>query len=91
MKSKHIVAAMALVFVVSSAAFARDPLTTVELTDHLEEALSACTWKTRNMTGAPPGKMLLHKRTMEEVLEALKAGREVDSKKLEEALKVHPS
>ena len=91
MKSKHTVAAMALVFVVSSPAFARDPLTTVELTDHLEEALRACTWKTRNMTGAPLGKMLLHKRTMENVLEALKAGRKVDPRKLEEALKVHPS
>jgi hypothetical protein len=91
MKSKHIVAAMGLVLIVSSPAFARDPITTVELTDHLEKALSACSWKTRNLTGAPQGKMLLHKRTMEDVLEALKAGREVESKKLEEALKVHPS
>ena len=91
MKSKQIVAAMSLVLIVSSPALARDPLTTIELTEHLEQALSDCSWKTRNLTGAPLGKMLLHKRTMEDVLEALKAGREVDSKKLEEALKVHPS
>ena len=91
MKYKKILSAMGLVLVFSSSGWGREPLTTVELMDHLEEALSDCSWKTRNMTGAPKLKMLLHKRTMEDVLEALKAGREVDSKKLEEALRVHAS
>lgn len=63
----------------------------VEMIDHLEEAARDCDWKARNLTGAPKGKMLLHKRTMDDVLEGLKAGREVDTRKLEEALKVHPS
>jgi hypothetical protein len=91
MKSKSILPAVALVLVFSSSGFARDPMTGTELINHLEEAARDCDWKTRNLTGAPKGKMLLHKRTMEDVLDGLKAGRVVDSKKLEEALKVHPS
>ena len=90
MKSKYILPAIALVFVVSSSGFAREPITIIELIDHLEEALRDCGWKTRNLTGAPKGKMLLHKRTMEDVLDDLKAGRIVDSRKLEEALTAHP-
>ncbi len=91
MKSIYILPAIALVFVFSSSGFARDPITGIELINHLEEAARDCDWKTRNLTGAPKGKMLLHKRTMEDVLDGLKAGRVVDSRKLEEALKVHPS
>jgi hypothetical protein len=91
MKSKHILPAIALVFVFSSPGFSREPITVIELIDHLEEAVRDCDWKTRNLTGAPKGKMLLHKKTMEDVLDGLKAGREVDSRKLEKALKVHPS
>jgi hypothetical protein len=91
MKYKKTLTAMALVLVFSSSGWAREPMTTSELIDHLEEALGDCTWKTRNMTGAPKLKMLLHKRTMEDALEALKAGRVVDSKKLEVALSVHAS
>jgi len=91
MKSKYILPAIALVLVFSSSGFARDPITTIELIDRLEEALSDCNGKTRNLTGAPKGKMLLHKRTMEDVLEGLKAGREVDSRKLERALTTHAS
>ena len=91
MKTKNMLPAMALVLVFSSSGLAREPITVIELIDHLEEALSNCSWKTRNMTGAPQGKMLLHKRTMEDVLDALKAGREVDPRKLERALKDHTS
>jgi len=91
MKTKHILLALALVLVVSSSGSAQEPITVIELIDHLEEAVRDCDWKARNMTGAPKIKMLLHKRTMEDVLEALRAGRAVDPKKLETALKVHPS
>jgi hypothetical protein len=91
MKSIYILPAIALVFVFSSSGFARDPITVIEMIDHLEEAVRDCDWKARNLTGAPKGKMLLHKRTMEDVLEGLKARREVDPKKLETALKVHSS
>lgn len=90
MKSKHILLAVALALVFSSAGYAQGPITVIELIDHLDEALRDCEWKARNLTGAPKGKMLLHKRTMDDVLEALKAGREVDSRKLEQALKGHP-
>ena len=91
MKSKYILPAIALVFAFSSSGFARDPIVGIELINHLEEAARDCDWKTRNLTGAPKGKMLLHKKTMEDVLEGLKAGREVDPTKLENALNVHPS
>ena len=91
MKTKNVLPAMALVLVFSASGYAREPITTTELIDHLEEALTDCNWKTRNLTGAPKGKMLLHKRTVEDVLDALKAGREVDSEKLERALRTHAS
>ena len=91
MKSKYILPAIAFVFAFSSSGFAQAPITGIELIDHLEASARECSWKTQNLTGAPKGKMLLHKRTMEDVLDGLKAGRVVDSRKLEEALKVHPS
>ena len=73
----------------SSSGLAQEPITVIELIDHLDEAVRDCDWKARNMTGAPKLRMLMHKRTMDDVLEALKAGRVVDSRKLEEALKGH--
>ena len=90
MKSKHILLAIALALVFASSGSAQEPITVIELIDHLDEAVRDCDWKARNMTGAPKLRMLLHKRTMDDVLEALKAGRVVDSRKLEEALKGHP-
>jgi len=90
MKSKHILLALAFALVFASSGSAQEPITVIELIDHLEETLRDCDWKARNMTGAPKLRMLMHKRTMEDVLEALKAGRVVDSRKLEEALKGHP-
>ena len=90
MKSKHILLAIVLALVFPSSGSAQEPITVIELIDHLEEAVRDCDWKTRNLTGAPKGRMLLHKRTMDEVLEALKAGREVNSRKLDEVFKGHP-
>ena len=90
MKSKHILFAVALALVLSSSGFAQEPITVIELIDHLDEVVRDCDWKARNLTGKPNGIMLMHKRTMDDVLENLMAGREVDSRKLEEALKVHP-
>ena len=89
MKPKHILSAVSLVLVMSSSGFAREPITVIELIDHLDEAVRDCDWQARNLAGAPKLRMLMHKRTMEDVLEALRAGQEVDPKKLEEALKVH--
>ncbi len=85
MKTNHILLAIALALAIPPAGTAQEPITVIELIDHLDEALRDCDWKTRNLTGAPKLKMLMHKRTMEDVLEALRAGREVDSRKLEEA------
>lgn len=89
MKAKHIFLAVGLTLVMSSSGLAQGPITVIDMIDHLDEAVKDCDWKARNLTGAPKLKMLMHKRTMEDVLEALRAGREVDSRKLEEALKVH--
>ncbi len=90
MKTKHLLLAIAFALAFSSSGSAQEPITVIELIDHLDEAVRDCDWKARNMTGAPKLKMLLHKRTMDDVLEALKAGREVDPRKLETALKGHP-
>ena len=90
MKAKHILLAIAATLVLPSFVSAREPITVVELIDHLDEAVRDCDRKARNLTGGPKLRMLLHKRTMDDVLEALKAGREVDSSKLDEALKDHP-
>ena len=88
---KHTVAAVVLALLFASPAFAREPLTLIEMVDHLEESVVDCKWSTRNLKGGPLGRMLLHKKTMEDVLEALKAGRVVEPRKLEEALRGHPS
>ena len=89
MKAKYILLAVSLALAMSSSGLAQEPITVIELIDHLDEAVRDCDWKARNMTGAPKLRMLMHKRTMDDVLEALKAGRVVDSRKLEEALKGH--
>ena len=90
MKANNILIAVGLALLMSSPGLAQGPITVIELIDHLDEAGRDCDRKARNLTGAPKLKMLLHKRTVNEVLEALMAGREVDSSKLEQALK-HPS
>lgn len=89
MKAKHIFLGVGLTLVMSWSALAQGPITVIDMIDHLDEAVRDCDWKARNLAGAPKLRMLMHKRTMEDVLEALRAGREVDSRKLEEALKVH--
>ena len=90
MKFRHIARAVALSVLFSSPTLAREPLTVIEMIDHLEEALAECKWTTRNLKGAPLGRMLLHKKTMEDVLDGLKTGRVVEPRKLEEALTPHP-
>ena len=89
MKANNILIAVGLALLMSSPGLAQGPITVIELIDHLDEAVSDCDWKARNLTGAPKLGMLMHKRTMEDVLEGLKAGREVDSSKIEQALKGH--
>lgn len=90
MRSKTVLLALALASVVASIGSAQEPITVVELIDHLDEALRDCDLKSRNLTDAPKLKMLMHKRTMEDALEGLKTGRAVDSRKLEEAFNGHP-
>ena len=89
MKARKIFLAVGLTLVMSSSALAQGPITVIDMIDHLDEAVKDCDWKARNLTSAPKLRMLMHKRTMEDALEALRAGQEVDSIKLEDALKVH--
>lgn len=56
----------------------------------IEQAQANCEWKVRTLTGGPKGKMLLHQRTMENVLEKLKVGEPVDPKAIDQALQGHP-
>lgn len=61
MKSGAIVTAFALSLVLIAPTFAREPLTVIEMIDHIEELLRNCSWETRNLKGGPLGEMLLHK------------------------------
>ncbi|HXG50815.1 MAG TPA: hypothetical protein VNN77_05330 [candidate division Zixibacteria bacterium] len=88
MKSKISGLSIALVLLTAVSGQAR-PRSAEELIAFLEEAQKDCEWKTRNLTGGPKGRMLLHKRIMDDVLERLKAGQPVDPRKLEQALAVH--
>lgn len=76
---------------VFGAAFAGEPLPVIELINHLEASIADCNWKARSLKGARFGRMLLHKKTMEDVLDALRTGHAVEPCKLEEALQTHPS
>ena len=89
MKVSHTISALALSILLTTPVLAREPLTVIEMIDHLEELLTDCRWATRNLKGGPLGKMLLHKKTMEDVLEGLKKGTPVETRKLENALNGH--
>ena len=92
MKSRYILTiAVGLAVSASTFGFDSEPRADSALVNQLEWALKECEWKARNLTGAPKIRMLMHKRSMDDVLEQLKAGREIDPRKLEEALKVHGS
>ena len=89
MNAKLILVVLSLALAMSSSGLAQGPITVIELINHLDESARDCDWKARNLTGAPKLKMLMHKRTMDDVLDALRAGREGDPKKIEEALNGH--
>jgi hypothetical protein len=89
MRITHTVMVFALSMLLTSPTFAREPLTVIEMIDHIEELLRDCSWETRGLKGGPLGKMLLHKKTMEDVLDGLKTGTPVEPRKLEKALKAH--
>lgn len=91
MKLGNTITVIALMTLFASPILAAESLTTGEMITRVEESLKDCNWHTRNLKGAPLGKMLLHKKTMEDVLEALKAGRDVESGKLDTALTPHRS
>ena len=90
MKSKTVLLGRALASVVAYSGSAQEPITVVGLIDHLDKAAGYCDWKAHKPTGAPKLRMLLHEPTMDDLLAALRARREVDSSKLDEALKNHP-
>lgn len=91
MKTKTLYLTIVMLLLASAPGQTQVQPTNIELIAHLEEAQRDCEWKTRNLTGGPKGKMLLHKKTMDDVLEQLKAGQTVDPRKIEKALEVHGS
>jgi hypothetical protein len=89
MKAKPLLPAIITVLLTSTAAMAQQPTENVALISRLEQAKQDCEWKTRTLKGGPQGSMLLHQRTMDNVLEQLKAGQSVDHQKIEKAFENH--
>ena len=55
----------------------------------LEDAKQNCAWKVRTLKGAPQSNVLLHQKTMENVLEQLKTGQTVDHQTFGKAFENH--
>lgn len=55
----------------------------------LEQLAGACEWKLRNATGGVKGRLSLHHRKLENIIEQLKAGKPVDSKEIDAVLHEH--
>jgi hypothetical protein len=89
MKSKSLLPTIFAIVLTSTAAMAQQPAGNGDLISRLEQAKRDCLWSTRNLKGAPQGNMLLHQRTMENVLQQLKAGQSVEQQKIEKAFEGH--
>jgi hypothetical protein len=72
-------------------AWAQPQANQLELMAQLEPMLEKCDWKIKTLSGGPKLVMLLHQAKMRRILAELKAGKSVDTKELEEVMKVHPS
>ncbi len=55
----------------------------------LEQLAGDCEWKLRNATGGVKGRLSLHHRKLENIIEQLKAGKSVDSKEIDRVLHEH--
>jgi hypothetical protein len=55
----------------------------------LEQLAGDCEWKLRNATGGVKGRLSLHHRKLENIIEQLKAGKSVDSKEVDAVLHEH--
>ena len=55
----------------------------------LEQLAGGCEWKLRNATGGVKGRLPLHHRKLENIIEQLKTGKSVDSKEVDAVLHEH--
>jgi hypothetical protein len=60
-----------------------------QLIARLEQLASDCQWKLNIATGGVKGRLSLHHRQMENVIEGLKAGKSVDEKTIDTVLHQH--
>lgn len=89
MKTKLFLLAGVAILLSSSVTMAEQPTGNSRLIAQLEQAKQDCAWQARNLKGGPKGSMLLHQRTMDNVLEQLKAGQNVDQQRINKAFENH--
>jgi hypothetical protein len=89
MKTKSLLLTGVAILLSSSVTMAQQPTDNSELIAKLEQAKQDCAWQARNLKGGPKGSMLLHQRTMDNVLEQLKAGQKVDQQRVYKAFENH--
>ena len=89
MKTKTLLLTGVTILLTSTVAMAQQSTGNPELISHLEVAKQDCAMKARNLKGAPQANMLMHQRTMENVLEQLKAGHRVDQQRIDKAFEHH--
>jgi hypothetical protein len=93
MNSKKLFVALGFSLLASAPAWADPPATNTntELIAQLEKGYGECEWKSRNLTGGPKLALLLHHRSMGNVIDRLKAGEAVDANVLHRIFVEHPS
>ncbi|HTM08204.1 MAG TPA: hypothetical protein VL754_07430 [Verrucomicrobiae bacterium] len=60
-----------------------------QLIARMEKLAADCQWKLTTASGGPKGKLTLHHRQMENIIDQLKAGKSVDAKTIDAVLHDH--
>ena len=89
MKTKLLLLAGVAIFLTSGVTIAQQSTGNSALISRLERAKQDCAWQARNLKGGPKVNMLMHERTMDNVLEQLKAGQIVDQQRINKAFENH--
>lgn len=86
MKTKLISLALGVGLVAAAPVWAES---NAQLVARMEKLAGECQWKLNIATGGAKGKLALHHRQMENVIEQLKAGKSVDEKTIDTVLHQH--
>ena len=89
MKTKIISMALAAGLLAAAPVWSEQPSGNDKLVARLEKLAGDCQWKLKIATGGVKGKLTLHHRQMENLIDALKAGKAVDSKTIDAVLHEH--